>query len=343
MGKFNPSITRIKKNNKFVYIFIKTSEPVECEESLEFIDKLRIPPVWEDVKIDIDSSDILVTGMDKGGKKQYIYSIDHVKKVAKIKFCKLIKMGSKIEKLKVDLAGYLESNSMTKDTLIALIIKTIIECSFRIGTEKCFDKYESVGMTTIQKKHLFFDKNSLKIEFIGKKGVLNTCFIFDSNPSTKNMILLYKKLIANKKENDFIFNYENKLISHLDVNRFLEIYGNITSKDFRTWNANTFFLYNITHIDAPENKKSNPQNNSLKLIDLKLEKERKKATKDVIKMVAEKLHHTEAICKKNYLLMDMVNMYIDDINKFKKLISKDNDYTTNFLNFLKWYCKGKSK
>ena len=176
----------------------------------------------------------------------------------------------------------------------------------------------------MQKKHFTFidKKNSkLKIEFIGKKGVLNSCNIFSDNTSTKCLLNLYKNILENKTDDDFVFKYENKIISFLDVNNFLKEYGGITSKSFRTWNANTFFLFNI-----------------LKELDTQTEKERKKKTKEAIDLVAEKLHHTPAICKKNYLLMPMINMYVTDLKKFKKIISTEDDHIDNFIRFLKWYC-----
>ena len=61
----------------------------------------------------------------------------------------------------------------------------------------------------------------------------------------------------------------------------------ITTKDVRTWNANTLFLEYLKKIK--KNSKGKENSNI------------KKDIKKAIEMVAEKLHNTYSICKKSYI------------------------------------------
>ena len=127
--KFTPTITRTKKGDIFVYKYINNNKTITSPDVLDNIKKLIIPPAWENVLIDLESNKIIVTGIDANGKKQYIYSKEHINEVSNIKFCKLIKLGAKIEKLKKDLNKLLSVDKITKNTLIAMIIKIIMKCS----------------------------------------------------------------------------------------------------------------------------------------------------------------------------------------------------------------------
>ena len=42
-------------------------------------------------------------------------------------------------------------------------------CNFRIGNEAYEKEYGSIGITTLQKKHIKFKSDKTIIEFIGKK------------------------------------------------------------------------------------------------------------------------------------------------------------------------------
>ena len=102
-----------------------------------------------------------------------------------------------------------------------------------------------------------------------------------------------KYKITSSKD-DYIFSYgTNKIITSNDVNEYLKKISNyysdteintiITTKDLRTWNANTLFIGYFKKLKKDDNSN--------------IEKNIKKA----IEMVAEKLHNTYSICKKSYI------------------------------------------
>jgi DNA topoisomerase-1 len=222
-------------------------------------------------------------------------------------------------------------NGISKDKLIALIIKIIMKCNFRVGKDLYKVKYNSTGITTITRRNIKMYPSHVTISFNGKKGVFNQCSIKD-----RQILNILKRLY--KAKNKDIFTYvesesdsesdsisdsnSNKSITidERDVNEYLKQFDeNITSKNFRTYNANMLYLNKIQKYQQPSTITA-----------------RKKLSNEVVKDVATHLHHTPAICKKSYLNRDIVDSYINYPQVFNKyFISNKNSNSIQFIKFLK--------
>ena len=161
------------------------------------------------------------------------------------------------------------------------------------------------------------------IKFVGKKGVINECVIKD-----KYLINEINKLIKNKKPKDYVFTYtpnNEDVIKAIEINKWLKGYSvNTTSKHFRTWDVNVLFIeYMRNNIDPTK---------------LPLNK-RKKNIIEAMKVISCQVNNTPAICKKEYLHADLMDIYIDHPKKFKKYFLGCNDARKCFLNYLEEYCK----
>lgn len=63
----------------------------------------------------------------------------------------------------------MEQREWTKNKVIALVIRLMEETHIRIGNEKYAKNNKSYGLSTLRKRHININKNSLRFEFIGKK------------------------------------------------------------------------------------------------------------------------------------------------------------------------------
>lgn len=348
--------TNIKINNKDKYVTRKVvkslgeyqkifsyhnnnGKKVTNKKILEYINNLKIPPAYQQVKINLNpKAKLLVTGFDVKGKKQYIYNEKWVNNRVKKRQCKMIQFGKVLPKIEKDITKYLNQQKLDKNKLISLIIRIIMLCNFRIGNQIGKNVYNSYGITTITKKHIILgngNKGPLVIDFIGKRGKQNICHIHDNN--IKKII---KEIYHKQSNNNAIFAFKDKdsgdviSVSSSDVNEFLKNYGEFTSKDFRTWYANTHFIDEIVKIYQNSNNKISDKIT-----------QRKRDAREAIKYAAEKLHHTVAVCKKKYLNTELPTMYIENPEKFEKLIIKN--YKQNgkigksgnsYIQYLKTYC-----
>ena len=306
--------------------YYKNKVEITNEDDIEKIRLLKIPPAYENVSI-LNNKKIIAFGYDSKNRKQVLYQPDFIAKQTAKKYDKISTSIKFFSKLKKKIATDLGSGGDEKTLAIAVIITLILTCGFRIGNKKYEKDNNSVGLTTLKYKHLKFDNEKqgvLLIDFIGKKGVRNVA-------ECDNKIIyeyMYNKYIkaaaavaaATAKE-DYVFCYDGtKVITSSDVNEYLRVISSqysgkgaepiiITTKDLRTWNANTLFLtyYNKLRKSrsrgsrkdakdaaaAKDTKVSSANSTILKTIN--------KDIKTAIEMVSAKLHNSYSICKKSYI------------------------------------------
>jgi DNA topoisomerase IB len=106
------------------------------------------------------NSDLLAVGIDTKGRKQYVYSEEFKKKREKKKYCQLITLSGKIERLKTQINRDLKQDNYNLSKLIALVLKIMDLCNFRSGQRKMEKKYKSHGITTVHKNHLAIANNN---------------------------------------------------------------------------------------------------------------------------------------------------------------------------------------
>ena len=315
----NEYITRRLVNNKVKYYnyYSHDNKVIKNKQLLETLHKIYIPPAYKDVKIFLEK-ELLATGVDDAGRKQYIYSDFSKKKRETKKYNQLLKLSENIVNLKKKINNDLLLKDFEKDKIIALILKIMDICNFRCGNKTYEKKYGSHGLTTLHKKHFLIKSKQIEIDFIGKKGVINNCIIKDKKVET-----IIKKMykLSNKKD-DYIFSVKNNdgndvSINIQDVNNYLEKF-NVTSKDLRTWNANIIFLKNFkTHIDNSITR------DYFNLDNIKKLKFKKKLVKDAIKDTAISLHHTPFVCKNSYIYKNILLSIEKDDTIINKLIHKN--------------------
>jgi DNA topoisomerase-1 len=338
----NNYITRkLIKNTKKYNFYDKNGKKINKNTILEKLYKIYIPPAYNDVKIYLNNN-VLATGIDSAGRKQYIYSQNMKEKREDKKYCKLVKMSLNISKLEKKVKLDLLKDNYTKEKLIAVIIKIMNLCNFRCGNKKYEEKYGSHGLTTLHKKHISIKKNETIIDFIGKKGIVNNCII-----NNKEVNAIIKKIYnMSSKSDPYLFSInngkdENIKIDVNDLNEYLQQFD-VTSKDLRTWNANIIFLKNLKNIM----KQFNSDN-----YDNKTEKQqlniRKKTIRLAIKNTATALHNTPYVCKNSYIYKNIVEHIQDNekifLNMFKNNV-KNEDFIKKILEKNDNYniCKRKS-
>ena len=281
-------------NYKTGFKYYKNKVEITNSDEIDKIKLLKIPPAYENVTI-INNKKIIAYGYDSKNRKQVLYNPKFIAKQNIIKYKKISSSIKFFSKLKKKIARDL-SNTDEKIKAIAIIITLIFTCGFRIGNKKYEKENNSVGLTTLKYNHLKFENNKITIDFIGKKGVQNLAYC---NHKIINEYLSNKYKITTSKD-DYIFTYGiNKIITSNDVNEYLKKISNyysdtktntiITTKDLRTWNANTLFITFFKKLRRNDNNDNNDNRNIEKII------------KKAIEMVAEKLHNTYSICKNSYI------------------------------------------
>ena len=288
---------KTKKRNNYTHTYTDKHGKQIKKPKLNFY----IAPAYRDVQINLNpKAKILAIGRDERDRSQYIYNPKVVKKRSKGKFKSLINFGKNYDKIIQQIEHDFSKRGESKNKQIAMILKIIMDCNFRIGNDRYTRDNNSFGVSTLKCKHVKKRKDLVLIDFIGKKGVRNTCVV--KNKKIRNNLLTQKR---NKQSDDRIFIHDGIEIKSTDVNEYLKRLGNYTTKNFRTWGANTELIRSL--LDDNDLTQS-------------------------VDMVAQKLHHTSAICKKNYIDPKLIQFYERNEKHFKTYFRGDvNKRFTQFL------------
>lgn len=289
-------ISRIKSGKKFS--FVKNNKVIKQKSILNKIYKLRIPPAWKDVQITLDDDvKVHAVGKDIKNKTQYIYNDKWTKYSTNEKFKRFFLFAKKVNILTSKINKILESKEFdNEEFIVALIIKILFLTHCRVGNETYANENNTYGLTTLLKKHVSFDGSTIKFDFIGKKHVQQNIRFSDS------LCLKYLKELLTFPGERLFKTKSGILIGSSHVNDFIrKNIGDFTAKDIRTYTSNQLFIEILKSKDIPINTT-----------------DAKRKLNSSLEEVSNKLGNSKAICKKSYILPDIVNHYMESPSHVKK-------------------------
>ena len=187
------------------------------------------------------------------------------------------------------------------DRVIATMLTLVKLLHIRVGKEIYAKTNKSYGISSLRKKHLKIDGDTIYLRFKGKsKQILNYRLV---NSKLANHLKMLLKLSGDRLF-QFVDDNKIKIITDTDLNLYIQEYmgKNFTVKDFRTYAANHLFIKNLLN----ETKKRKPKN----------QKTIKKNIQKSIAQTAKYLKHTKAISKKSYIMSFAVNLYMNNPKYF---------------------------
>jgi DNA topoisomerase-1 len=299
------TIVRCREGEEFVYK--KNGRHVKNKKEIERFNSLVLPPAWQNVRItDLTNGHLQAIGTDDKNRKQYRYHPRWNMIRNQTKFYKIAEFGSKLPLIRKQVDQDLEQKEWSKEKVTALVIRLMEETHIRIGNEKYAKDNKSYGLSTLRKRHININKNTLRFEFIGKKGKQHTI-------TTKNKQLV--KLVSRCEEipGQQVFKYydangEKKILDSHMVNEYLhQISGEyFSAKDFRTWAASIIFFESLIDLGITTD-----------------EKEIKKNILSAFDCTAEALGNTRNVCRNYYVHPLLISTYEDgSIGKYFDMVKK---------------------
>ncbi|TDQ32431.1 DNA topoisomerase-1 [Zeaxanthinibacter enoshimensis] len=252
-------IRRKRRSEGFIYLL--NGKPLKLKKHLERINKLVIPPAWEDVRIsDLANGHLQAIGKDNKSRKQYKYHELWSKIRNQTKFYKMASFGASLPGIREQVDEDLDQENWTKTKVLALVIRLMEETHIRIGNEQYARQNKTYGLSTLRDRHVKAYKDGLKFEFKGKRG------------KKHKVTLRNKKLVRLVNQCEEIpgwelFQYfdkdgEKHAIESGQVNEYIqEISGkSFTAKDFRTWAATLVFFESLKNMEFPESMEQKQKN-----------------------------------------------------------------------------------
>ena len=266
-------------------------------ETLARIKSLVIPPAWTDVWICPDPlGHIQATGRDSQGRKQYLYHPlwHQVRDLGKYE--RLLAFAKALPKIRQRLNHDLRLHGMSREKILATVVKLLEETSIRIGNEEYRRQHRSFGLTTLRNRHARFEsKSTVRFEFTGKSGRQHRVRLTD-----QRLARIVKQ--CQELPGQELFQYVDEdgkrhSIDSSDVNAYLrDISGDdqFTAKDFRTWNGTVLALRYLRLCEAPGSPTA-----------------AKREVSTAIKSVAHDLGNTPAVCRSAYIHPRVLNAFVE--------------------------------
>jgi DNA topoisomerase I len=261
--------------------------------TLKRIESLVIPPAWTDVHISPDPDrKIQVWGRDQAGRKQYRYSQQHVARVDKRKWRRVLKVARLMPELRAATNEHLRQQVLDREKVVATVVRLICRAYFRAGSERYAVTNRTFGICTLSKKHVQVRGNNLVFRYAGKRGKHQRQVVADTP-----LVEIIEELQAQRGSR--LFKYEvspgrYRPVTAGAVNRYLrEIVGvRLTSKDLRTFGGTVraaTILADLGPAGSPTEAKRN--------------------VGMVCNLVASELGNTPTICRKAYIHPAVLDEY----------------------------------
>jgi DNA topoisomerase-1 len=282
-----PGITRKRMGRYWAYFDAERNRITDRDE-IDRLNAIALPPAYENAWFCADPEGHLqATGIDARGRKQYRYHPLFREKRESAKYDGLLEFGKALPRLRRRVEQDLKRRSLTRDTVLAAVVRLLDTEHIRIGNEEYAKENKSFGATTLRSRHLRRKGSNLTMRFAGKHGIVKEVNVTDTN---------LKRICKRCQElpGQMLFQYVNgegepKPITSGDVNDYIKqaTGGDFTAKHFRTWSASVIAFEQM----------------------LKKADDARITVKTVVEPVAEALGNTPAISRKSYVhpaLLDAV-------------------------------------
>ena len=274
-----PGISRKRQGRYWAY-FDPSGKRITDREEIERLNAVGLPPAYTNACFCTDHDGHLqATGIDDRGRKQYRYHADFRANQEKSKFDGLVDFGKKLPRLRRRVEQDLRRRTLTRETVLAAIVRLLDTKHIRIGNEAYARQNKSFGATTLRERHLKRSGGRLTMRFPGKSGVVHEVNVTDSN---------LKRIVNRCQElpGQMLFQYVNgdgvpQPVTSGDVNDYIRdaTGGEFTAKHFRTWGASVIAFAQM--MDKAEDARI--------------------SVRTVVEPVAEALGNTPAISRKSYV------------------------------------------
>ena len=268
---------------------------IHDEQQLERIQALAIPPAWRDVWISPSPrARVQATGVDRAGRKQYVYHASFRAAQDRAKFEQLLQFASALPALRTTAARHLRGELHVRDWTCALAVSVVNKAWFRVGSDRHARNSRTYGVTTLTKRHASVDGDEVQFCFRTKNRKLVRRSIRNATLARGVSHLLDLpgggRLFRYEREGELV------ALTAAGLNDYIAEHmgGGFTAKDFRTWGG--------TLLAASELARRGPTDD---------EREAKRRIAAVMRKVGDELGNTPAVARDSYVSPRVLEAYLE--------------------------------
>jgi DNA topoisomerase I len=293
---FQTGIRRLGSKEKgFFYRYPDSGETVREERVLTRIENLKVPPAWEEVHIARGpSAKVQAVGYDSVGRVQYVYHPKYRERKEREKFERVLRFADHLPKMRRITSEHLRHEKLDREKVLACMTRLMNAAHFRVGEERYAKKNKTYGITTLRRKHLKIEGDTMIFEYTGKWGKHNRKAVTDAR--LRQIVEECAALPGYEIFKYFDEDGELKDVKSRDLNAYIKesIGPEFTAKDFRTWAGTLVAAVKLAELGATEDLKA-AEKNVLAAVDA----------------VAERLGNTRATARSSYVSPRVIDHYME--------------------------------
>ena len=268
---------------------------IEDPDKIERIEELVIPPAWKDVWISPRAgAKLQATGVDKAGRRQYLYHPDFRARQEQAKFDRLVLFAEKLPDLRMAMGEHMTHDPYDRERVCAVAVRLINLAWFRVGSDRYAKSSRTHGVTTLSQRHVSVRGTRVTFRFRAKHRVQVRTTVVDVELAEALKDLLDQPGGAR------VFRYRRNgdscALTGPVLNDYIREYmgEEFTAKDFRTWGGTLTAAIALAEHGVPES-----------------EAEAKRTIANVMRTVGERLGNTPAVARSSYVSPAVIEQYLD--------------------------------
>jgi DNA topoisomerase-1 len=208
----------------------------------------------------------------------------------------MVAFGDALPQIRARIEHDLGLPGLPREKVLAAVVRLLQTTLIRVGNDEYARQNQHYGLTTMHNEHVEVKGSKVHFDFVGKSGKERVLDLKD--PRIARIVKKCQDLPGQD-----LFEYVDdegnvRDVSSQDVNDYLrEITGEaFTAKDFRTWAGTLLCTLNLRAFEPFETQT-----------------QAKKNVVQAIKIVAEQLGNTPAVCRKSYVHPAVLNRYVEGV------------------------------
>ena len=269
--------------------------PIDDPAKIERIESLVIPPAWTDVWISPRAgANLQATGVDKAGRRQYLYHPEFRAQQEQAKFDKLVRFAEALPELRQAMGEHMTRDPYDRERVCAVAVRLINMAWFRVGSDRYAKSSRTHGVTTLTRRHVSVRGNRVTFRFRAKHKLQVRTSVVDTELAAAIKELLMQEGPAR------LFRYgrdgESCNLTGAVLNAYIQEHmgDEFTAKDFRTWGGTLTAAISFAEHGPPET-----------------EAEAKRTVAKVMRTVGERLGNTATVARTSYVSPAVVEQYLD--------------------------------
>ncbi len=285
---------RAGSKGRFRYLDARGNR-IDDPAKIERIESLVIPPAWKDVWISPRASAKLqATGVDKAGRRQYLYHPDFRTRQEQAKFDKLVRFAEKLPEIRMAMGEHMMLDPYDRDRVCAVAVRLINMAWFRVGSDRYAKSSRTHGVTTLTRSHVSVRGNRVAFRFRAKHKVKVRTTVVDAELAEAIKALLAQP--GGSRLFRYGYNGDSCNLTGAVLNGYIREHmgEEFTAKDFRTWGGTLTAAIALAEHGVAES-----------------DTQARKVVAQVMRTVGERLGNTPAIARGSYVSPAVVEQYLD--------------------------------